>query len=111
MVIIGLLSAPSVPKKRRKKNGTKKEKKKGKSKEKKKEKKKGKKKEKKKGKKKEKKSTGSLSSTANLEFGPDNPSPQKSYIYCHLFRRKLRATLRRELRRVSRKRWMGELLQ
>ena len=64
-----------------------------------------------KGKKKGKKSTGSLSSTANLEFGPDNPSPQKSYIYCHLFRRKLRATLRRELRRVSRKRWMGELLQ
>ena len=89
--------------KRRKKNGKKKEKKKGKWKEKK--------KEKKKGKEKEKKSTGSLTSTVNLEFDPDNPSPQKSYIYCHLFRRKLRATLRRELRRVSRKRWMGELLQ
>ena len=102
MIIIGLLKAPSVPMKRRKKNGTKKEKKKGKSKEKK--------KEKKKGKKKEKKSTGSLSPTVNLEFGLDNPSPQK-IMYCHLFRRKLRATLRRELRRVSRKRWMGELLQ
>ena len=62
-------------------------------------------------KKNKKKSTGSLSSTVNLELCPDNPSPQKSYIYCHLFRRKLRATLRRELRRVSRKRWMGELLQ
>ena len=57
--------------KRRKKNGKKKEKKKGKWKEKK--------KEKKKGKKKEKKSTGSLSPTVNLELGPDNPSPQKSY--------------------------------
>ena len=58
--------------KRRKKNGKKKEKKKGKWKEKK--------KEKKKGKEKEKKSTGSLSPTVNLELGPDNPSPQKSYI-------------------------------
>ena len=57
--------------KRRKKNGKKKEKKKGKWKEKK--------KEKKKGKEKEKKSTGSLSPTVNLELGPDNPSPQKSY--------------------------------
>ena len=102
MVILGLLSAPSVPKKRRKKNGTKKEKKKGKSKEKK--------KEKKKGKKKEKKSTGSLSPTVNLEFGLDNPSPQK-IIYCHLFRRKLRDAPRRELRRVSRKRWRGFKLQ
>ena len=72
MVIIGLLKAYSVPMKRRKKNGTKKEKKKGKSKEKK--------KEKKKGKKKEKKSTGSLSSTVNLEFGLDNLSPKK-FIY------------------------------
>ena len=102
MVIIGLLKAPSVPMKRRKKNGTKKEKKKGKSKEKK--------KEKKKGKKKEKKSTGSLSPTVNLEFGLDNPSPQK-IIYCHLFRRKLRDAPRRELRRVSRKRWRGFKLQ
>ena len=126
MVILGLLSAPSLPKKRRKKNGTKQEKKNGKSKEKKKEKKKGKKKEKKKGKmkekkkgkkkekkkgkKKEKKSTGSLSPTVNLEFGLDNPSPQK-IMYCHLFRRKLRDAPRRELRRVSRKRWRGEQLQ
>ena len=102
MVIIGLLKAPSVPMKRRKKNGTKKEKKKGKSKEKK--------KEKKKGKKKEKKSTGSLSPTVNLEFVLDNPSPQK-IIYCHLFRRKLRDAPRRELRRVSRKRWRGFQLQ
>ena len=58
--------------KRRKKNGKKKEKKKGKWKEKK--------KEKKKGKKKEKKSTGSLSSTVNLEFGLDNLSPKKIHI-------------------------------
>ena len=102
MIIIGLLKAPSVPMKRRKKNGTKKEKKKGKSKEKK--------KEKKKGKKKEKKSTGSLSSTVNLEFALDNLS-QKKIIYCHLFRRKMRgrATPRRELRRVSRKRWREPL--
>ena len=88
--------------KRRKKNWKKKEGKKGKRKEKK--------KEKKKGKEKEKKSTGSLSPTVNLEFGLDNPSPQK-IIYCHLFRRKLRDAPRRELRRVSRKRWRGFQLQ
>ena len=103
MVIIGLLKAPSVPMKRRKKNGTKKEKKKGKSKEKK----KGKKKEKKK----EKKSTGSLFllSIRNLVL---IILGHKKYIqHCHLFRRKMRgrATPRRELRRVSRKRWREPL--